>query len=116
MPFYTYHCSECDTTWEGFQRIAERHLELCKDCGSTSTIIPSYRGPRAFREYYDTSLGMTIRSRRHKRSVLQKKGLVEVGNEDIPTKEPKRKPILTDKELHQAWNEFKNLGKESSDV
>ncbi|MFH1874105.1 MAG: zinc ribbon domain-containing protein [Pseudomonadota bacterium] len=34
MPTYEYHCKKCAKTFEFFQKITEKPLDKCPDCGN----------------------------------------------------------------------------------
>lgn len=102
MPFF---CAHCVTRFAGDD---EFHYQRCPCCGNLAPTTASWpkRTPSAIpSSYFDTSLGVYIRGAKEKSRILRERGLVEIGSEPIPDHTKNEKPVLTDKEWHQAWTE-----------
>jgi len=117
MPRYEYKCDKCE--WHGllWRTMEQRNSAFCPDCrsevgrmftmmGMPNTQIPAVDN-HEFNNgqgVFDDGLGELITSRKHRREVMEKKGLHEVSKEDrdLFTKEREHKPMP----YEQAKNQF----------
>lgn len=94
MPRYDYECQNCGFVEEKIFKIADKpDWTTCRECGGPAKSIigglrPAYvQGD--FEPYYDESLDTMIESKRHRREVMAREGLVELG----PLGQRRRKEI-----------------------
>jgi len=95
MPRYEYKCEKCK--WHGllWKTMAQRNDALCPDCRSgmgrmfTKMGMPNTQIPSVDNHIFnngqgvmDDGLGEIITSRRHRRKVMEEKGLHEVSKYD----------------------------------
>jgi len=53
MPNYDYKCNLCESEWEDFRAIEDRHTSECQRCGVNGTIkISLTRSPVVFNSQY----------------------------------------------------------------
>jgi putative FmdB family regulatory protein len=82
MPIYDFLCPQCGKVLDVYAKMDER--EKIHSCGSTMTRLLSL-GVNAIQDiqpYMDENLGpepVYIRSRRHQRDELKRRGLVQLG-------------------------------------
>jgi len=117
MPRYEYKCDECE--WHGllWRTMEQRNDAICPKCRSevgrifTTMGMPNTQIPAVDNHefnngkgVFDDGLGELITSRKHRREVMEKKGLHEVSKEDrdLFTKEREHKPMS----YEQAKNQF----------
>ena len=117
MPRYEYKCEKCK--WHGllWRTMKQRNDACCPEClsgmgriytkmGMPNTQIPAVdnHGFNNGQGVMDDGLGEVITSRRHRREVMEKKGLHEVSkyDRDLFLKERVHKPMP----YEQAKNQF----------
>ena len=84
---YPYECNTCSATTEFIRPVSmHTHIESCQ-CGSDMRQVYSLARPivdNMESEYYP-SLGAVVKSKRHRREIMKRQGLIEVGNESHAT-------------------------------
>ena len=111
MPRYEYKCDKCE--WHGllWKPMEQRNDAICPECRSelgrmfTTMGMPNTQIPAVDNHgVYDDGLGELITSRKHRREVMEKKGLHEVskGDRALFTKEREHNPMP----YEQAKNQF----------
>ena len=117
MPRYEYKCEKCK--WHGllWKTMEQRNDAFCPDCRSgmgriyTKMGMPNTQIPSVDNHIFnngqgvmDDGLGEVITSRRHRRKVMEEKGLHEVSkyDRDLFLKERDHKPMP----YEQAKNQF----------
>jgi len=117
MPRYEYKCKKCG--WHGllWKTMEQRNDASCPECksevgrmftkmGMPNTQIPAVdnQGFNNGQGVYDEGLGELITSRKHRRKVMEEKGLHEVSkyDRDLFTKEREHNPMP----YEQAKNQF----------
>ena len=117
MPSYVLKegaCAECGSVYIGLICDDEPARNSCPACRDSTVAVHNARSIRYFHSvpYYDTGLGVHVKSRRERKSLIKERGLVEVGDynpkyilEDIKPGNPH--PVeegLTD-DFMEIWNE-----------
>jgi len=82
---YEYACDQCVRQFEVVKPMSESsRMELC-ECGAEARRLYSARvehlGAKVKDQEYYHSLGQVVKSDRHRREIIKRYGLVEVGNE-----------------------------------
>lgn len=84
MPRYDYECQICGFVEERIFPISEKpDWVACRKCGQgAKSIVGGFRPPflnEDFEPYYDEVLDTFVTSRQHRREVMSRQGLVELG-------------------------------------
>lgn len=89
MPTYDYECHNCKHEFEVIKSISRiDDIESCSSCGKTDTRRIIFR----FHFYgasdwdkgeYNPAFGKFIRNARHRKEEAKRRGMIEVGNEDV---------------------------------
>lgn len=80
---YPYSCTVCSATTEVIAPVSmHTHYQACA-CGETMNQVYSLSKPIVddMEATYYPSLGGVIKSKKHRKEVMKRKGLIEVGNE-----------------------------------
>jgi putative FmdB family regulatory protein len=80
MPLYEYRCLTCRETTEAMRSVADRdNAPACDHCGEVTRKIISLNGKvhPDFEPYYDDNLETDVKSKQHRKKVMQEKGVVE---------------------------------------
>ena len=80
MPVYTFTCTGCEKEQDFMRSVDERNIETVCECGKKMTRTPERFTPDTFEEYYDEGLGSDVYSRRHKRAIMARQGVIEAGD------------------------------------
>lgn len=94
MPIYEYRCRDGHTT-DAHRSVDDRHLPmLCRTCGQAAEKIISRVGHAVpdIAGYRSVVTGQWIGSRSTHRAHLREHGLIEVGNEKMPSRKPTALP------------------------
>ena len=116
MPSYTLKegtCTECGSKYKGLICDEEPIRNTCSECRDATTAVANARSIRYFHStpYYDTGLGVHVKSRRERNSIIKERNLVEVGDynpdyilDDIkPTKQDSPFNGEMDDDFMDAW-------------
>jgi putative FmdB family regulatory protein len=79
---YDYECSACNTKFEDFKPVADRHFSTCPNCGAAAKLLfsPTVSKTKIFQPYWDPNISdkpVYIESSDHKKALLREKGLEE---------------------------------------
>jgi len=85
MPSYTFKegaCTECGSKYKGLICDEEPIRNACPQCRDKTRAVTNARSIRYFHStpYFDTGLGVHVKSRRERNSIIKERGLVEVGD------------------------------------
>ena len=80
MPVYEYRCLECHEVTEKLRSLEEYRDPLdCSYCGgATKKIVSIQRVHPDFEPYYDDNLECGIKSKQHRKKVMQEQGVTEL--------------------------------------
>ena len=82
MPIYTYQCSKCGKEIEEVRKMKDHALEKPCECGGVFKQVMSWTYiAEDFEPYIDENLGpdpIYVKSKRHRRELMARAGLVEV--------------------------------------
>lgn len=88
MASYDYECSNCNHEELIYKRISEYNRpEHCPKCKTEMTrlISPGYfYGEKVEEAYFNHGLGQVVKNAKHASQIARDKGLIEVGNEEVP--------------------------------
>lgn len=106
MPIYAMGCAHCGHTEDIFRSIAKMNDDLPTCCGATMhRRVVGAMVAADIQPYKSMVTGEMISSRAHHRSHLKAHGLIEVGNEKLPTPGPLKPPPGLKETLIRVANE-----------
>lgn len=107
MPLYEYECS-CGALTERYCPVKEHKPRIECECGRMATQVLGFAHVIADIEPYRSMVtGERIRGRAHHKQHLREHGLIEVGNERLPAREPKPLPPVAP-DIKRAIEELKS--------
>lgn len=81
MPVYTFHCEQCNTKKDFLRSVSERNKRTeCGKCHSEMQRRVEGFKLDTFEPYYDEGLGSDITSRRARKSIMSRLGVIEAGD------------------------------------
>lgn len=106
MPLYEYRCALGHGT-TALRRMDDRHLELaCGRCGAPAALGVSAPAKTAWRwgdtkwdGRYDRGLGVQLRDERHRKAVMQQRGLRELEDGEV---EAEVRRVSLEQEAHES--------------
>lgn len=106
---YEYECPQCKKTFEFIRAMADhRKQEMCKDCGSSLIRIisrPTLSISKTDWPEYNPGLGEVVNNRRHRADLAKRRGLIEIGNENMNKIEKKLKREKAERK-EREWNQI----------
>lgn len=83
---YEYRCVKCDNSFDVIKSVKDIDVNEFCDCGAPAerVFVPSrvyFSGAKVAHAEYNPGLGCVVKNDRHKKDIMKRKGLVEIGND-----------------------------------
>ena len=110
MPLYEYKCKECNKTFEVVKKMSDfSRVEIC-DCGFEAEKMINFRGTlmntKVEEAEYNIGLGCWTKSKRHRKEIAKRRGLVEIGNDEKPDDTYKRFETQREQKSQKKWDKL----------